>query len=291
MAFRVLFILVLCIGSNVIYGQQDNLFATEFNYVPSNSNSVGFKNSNVTFNYAVKVKKGTLINSLEYSNYKVDYNSNEKLNSDLLGIECFNSIGYSLKFNKEILNGWSYSIGVSPTITSNLESSISLDDFIINGEAVFSKKYTKSKLNLGVIRNSSFGFITPIPLITFEGEINENLKYSVGFPITEFSYKVNNTNMFSMYVKPKGFYANIGNEAYVNVDGEVKKAKFQSFISGLKFSHCIDNNWKIEVDAGYQLKSDYELLDENLNSVYEFKTKNNISVGVSLKFNLLNDKS
>jgi len=77
----------------------------------------------------------------------------------------------------------------------------------------------------------------------------------------------------------------------VNMDDEVEKAQFQSIVSGLKYSHCIDDNWKIEFDAGYQLKSDYELLDKNLNSVYEFKTKNNFSAGVSLKFNLLNDKS
>ena len=290
MFFRVLFI-VVCIGSNTVFSQQNNLFATEINYVPGSSSTVGFQNSVVAFKYPVTLKKGTLINSLEYSNYKMDYNATEKLDVTAFGIVDFNSIAYSLEYRNEILNGWNYAITASPTIASNFESSISLDDVSLEGSVVFSKMFAKNKLKLGVVRNSSFGFETPIPVIAVEGAINEKVTYSVGFPITEVSYKVNETNQFSMYAKPTGFYATIGNSVFVNVDDEVKKAQFQSIVSGIKFSHSVDENWKIEVDAGYQLKSEYELLDKNENSVYEFKTKNNFSAGVSLKFNVLNNKS
>ncbi len=290
MVLRVLLI-VLILGTNLIVAQTDNLFVTEFNYVPSSSNSVGFQDANVTFNYPIEFKEGVLTNSLAYSNYKIDYNSDEILNESLLGIESFKSVAYTLQFKKEILNGWEYSISASPAISSNFESNISFDDVIFNGAAIFSKKYTNNKLKFGVIRNSSYGFNTPIPVVSIAGAINQKLTYSVGFPITEFLYKVNTRNQFSLYAKPKGFYSNITNEIVVNIDDEVEKAQFQSIISGLKYSHNIDDNWKIEVDAGYQLKSDYELLDKDLNSVYEFKTKNNLSAGVSLKFNLLNDKS
>ena len=290
MFFRVLFI-VVCIGSNAVFAQQNNLFATEINYVPGSSNTVGFQNSVVAFKYPVTLKKGTLINSLEYSNYKMDYNATEKLDETDLGIESFKSIAYSLEYTNEISNGWNYAVTASPKIASNFESTISMDDVRIEGSFVFSKMYAKNKLKLGVVRNSSFGFETPIPVIAVEGAINDKVTYSVGFPITEVSYKVNNTNQFSMYAKPKGFYANIGNSVFVNVDDEVKKAQFQSIVSGVKFSHSIDDNWKIEFDAGYQLKSDYNLLDKKENSVYEFKTKNNFSAGVSLKFNVLNNKS
>lgn len=287
MAFRVLFS-VLFIGCSA-FAQQNNLFVTEFNYVHGSTNTVGFQNSNATLKYPLKLQKGTLINSLEYTNYKVDYN--DKLDEAAFGIETFKSIAYALKFNKDILNGWNYSISVSPTLASNFESKVSTDDLFINGGVVFTKMYAKNKLKLGVVRNLSYGFNSPIPVIAVEGSLNENLAYSVGFPITEFLYKVNNTNQFSLYAKPKGFYANIGNSVFVNVNDEVEKAQFQSYVSGLKFSHSIDENWKIEFDAGYQLKSEYNLLDKNLNSVYEFKTKNNFSAGVSLKFDLLNNKS
>ena len=290
MFFRVLFI-VVCIGSNAVFAQQNNLFATEINYVPGSSSTVGFQNSVVAFKYPVTLKKGTLINSLEYSNYKMDYNATEKLDVTAFGIVDFNSIAYSLEYSNEILNGWNYAITASPTIASNFESSISLDDVSLEGSVVFSKMFAKNKLKLGVVRNSSFGFETPIPVIAVEGAVKDKVTYSVGFPITEVSYKVNDTNHFSMYAKPTGFYATIGNSVFVNVDDEVKKAQFQSIVSGIKFSHSVDENWKIEVDAGYQLKSEYELLDKNENSVYEFKTKNNFSAGVSLKFNVLNNKS
>lgn len=283
--------LVLILVSNLALAQNSALFATEFNFVSSSSSAVGFLDSNVTFKYPTNYKTGVLTHSLTYSNYNIDYNSNEMLNEDKLGIESFKSISYTLEFNKNILNNWSYSISVSPIISSNFDSTISWGDLFFDGSVVFSKDFAKNKLQLGVVKNLTFGFNTPIPLITIDGLINKKLTYSIGFPVTEFLYKVNATNKFSLYAKPKGFYANITNEILVNVNDEVKRAQYQSIISGLKYSHCIDDNWKIEVDAGYQLKSDYELLDKNLNSVYEFKTKNNFSAGVSLKFNLINDKS
>ena len=289
MFYRVLFI-VVCIGSHAIFAQQNSLFVTEIKYVPGTSNTVGFQKSMVGFNYPIALKKGTLTNSLQYSNYKMDYNSNEKLDYSTLNLKSFNSIAYSLSFNNELSNDWAYTISVAPTIASNFNSSVSINDVSIEGGLVFSKIIADKKLHLGVVRNSSFGFETLIPVISVDGAINKNLRYSIGFPITEFLYSINNINQFGAYVKPEGFYANTGNNLVINND-TVEKAKFQSFVSGIKFSHCIDDNWKIEFDAGYQLKSDYDLLDENNNSVYEFKTKNNISAGVSLKFNLLNNKS
>ncbi|UMB59882.1 DUF6268 family outer membrane beta-barrel protein [Lutibacter sp. A80] len=291
MAYRVLLIFLM-LGANLIVAQtNDDLFVTGFNYVPGTSNSVGFQEANVAFDYSVDFKEGVLTNSLAYSNHKINYNSNEVLNESLLGIESFESVAYTLQFKKAISNGWGYLISASPSISSNFESSISFDDVIFNGAVIFSKMFINKKLNFGVVRNSSYGFSTPIPVVSIAGAINQKLTYSVGFPIIEFLYKVNTKNQFSLYAKPKGFYSNITNEIVVNIDDEVEKAQFNSIVSGLKYSHSIDDNWKVELDAAYQLKSDYELLDKNLNSVYEFKTKNNFSAGVSLKFNLLNDKS
>lgn len=283
--------MVLCMGSSVVFSQQENLFVTEFKYVPSTSNTVGFQDSNVAFKYAVKLKNGSLINGLKYTSNRVIYNDSEKLEEEPLGIELFQSIAYSLNLKKEIVNGWSYNVNIAPTVASNFESSLTFDDFFVDGGVVFAKKFNNNTIHFGVVRNLFYGFHSPIPLITVDGAINDNLKYSVGFPITELSYIVNNTNEFSMFVKPKGFYANIANDLVVNVDDDVESVQFQSFVTGLQFSHCVDDNWLIVFDAGYQLKSDYELLDKNKNSVYEFKTKNNFSAGVSLKFNLLNDKS
>ena len=77
----------------------------------------------------------------------------------------------------------------------------------------------------------------------------------------------------------------------IDSDSLAEKARYQSIISGINFSHVIDDNWKIGLDVGYQLSSTYELLDKNKNSVLEFKTKNSVDVGLSLKFNLLNNKN
>lgn len=291
MRFRIV-LLIVFIGINTVFAQENNVSVNvDFSYVPEQTNSVGFQNSSVEINFPVYIKKGFFINSIQYSSYKMNYPSNQEMVSSYIDVNCFKSIGYSISYANSISNNWSYLVDVKPTLSSNFDSNINKSDFLLNGGIVFTKKYKNSSLQLGAIKNSNFGFNKLIPVISFNGNLSEKVSYKLGIPITELTYKVNQTNSFNAYVKPKGFYANIGNEAYIDSDSLAEKVRYQSIISGINFSHAIDDNWKIGLNVGYQLSSTYELLDKNKNSVLEFKTKNSFDVGLSLKFNLLNNKN
>lgn len=291
MNFRIALLFVF-IGFNLIIAQENNLSAgVNFSFVPENSNSVGFENSSVDISFPIKVKSGLLINSFEYANYQVNYTSNEKMNTSFLDLDVFKKIRYSISYINSINNNWSYLVEFSPTLSSNLVTDITNKDFLLNGGIVFTKKYEKSNFQIGAMRNLSFGFNTLIPVIAFNGNLSEKVSFKLGVPITEITYKVNQNNIFNAYIKPEGFYATIGNQFIINGIDIVEKAKYQSIISGINFSHTIDDYWKIGLDVGYQLSSKYELLDKNKSSVHEFQTKDNVNVGLSLKFNLLNNKN
>jgi hypothetical protein len=287
MRFRVLFV-ILFIGINSIIAQDDALLNIENGFVPERSNSVGFNNSYIEINVSSKISKGVLTNSVFYSEYRLKYSSDEFMNTEYL--EQFRSIGYTLKYFNTINSEWSYNLALSPTISSNLESNVSFRDVILNGSLIFTKKYNNSKFELGLVNNSNYGYNSPIPLITFSSKIANNLSYKFGFPESTLNYQINSKNNLNLYVKPKGYYANLSNKIVLNESDFAEKSRFRSVISGLNYEHTIDDYWKILFDAGYQLSSNYDLLNNN-NRVYQFNAKNSFYVGFNLKFDLLKENN
>ena len=282
---RVLFILFF--SFHLGFSQNEVQMKIDFNFVPKESNSFGFNNSSVEINVPTKLKKGLFINSLSYSKYKINYTSTESINTDYL--ESFNSIEYSLKYLNILNSNWSYSVEISPTISSNFESKILFKDVILNGELVFKRKLKVGSFQIGLLKNSNVGFKNLVPVISYSSSINDNINYTLGFPQSKVQYKLNSTNSLNLYIKPKGFYANLSDAIMLNSFEEAEKALFQSVITGLNYIHKIDDSWKISLDAGYQLKADYKLLNNN-RSVYEFNSKNKLYMGLNLKFDLLKCK-
>jgi hypothetical protein len=284
MRLRVLFF-ILFIGYYSIIAQEDALINIEYSFVHERLNSVGFNNSYIVINVPSEISKGILTNSMFYSEYRVKYSSDEFVITKHL--ERFRSIGYTLKYFNPINSEWSYNLALSPTISSNFESNVSFRDVILNGSLIFTKKYNNSKFELGLVINSNYGYNSPIPLITFSSKIADNLSYKFGFPQSTLNYQINSKNNLNLYVKPKGYYANLSNKIVLNESDFAEKSRFRSVITGLNYVHTIDDYWKILLDAGYQLSSNYDLLNNN-NSVYQFNAKNSFYVGFNLKFDLLN---
>lgn len=253
----------------------------------NNSNSVGLKNATIKINLPLHLKKGRLTNRLFFSKYNLDYNSEEILNTS--NIESFKILKYSLEYYTPISNTWSLKTNFSPTISSNFEANITMDDVFFNGSLVFIKSNEKSIFKIGVVYNVSFGTKKPMPIISYSRKINNNTSYILGMPITKIEYIFNSINKANIYLKPKGFYSNISNNIVLNNNEIAEMVKYQSIQSGISYSHSIDEFWKLSLDAGYQFSSKYELLNNN-KSIYKFKMENSFFVGLNLKFNLLKNK-
>lgn len=267
--------------------QNFEILNADINSTLNNSNSVGLKNASININLPLKLKKGVLINSLLFSRYNLDYNSDETVNTTT--IESFKTLKYTLGYFIKINDLWSFKTNISPTISSNFESGITMDDVFINGSLAFIKSSRKSSLHIGLVYNNNFGTNKPIPIISYSRKVNNTVSYKLGMPITKIEYIINSTNKANLYLKPKGFYSNISDNLIINTTEKAEKVKYKSIQTGVNYSHAIDGFWKLSLDAGYQLSSKYELLNNN-ESVYEFKTKNSFFVGLNLKFDLLKNK-
>jgi hypothetical protein len=267
--------------------QNSEIFSGNIYSTLNNSNSVGLKNAIIKINLPLYLKKGILTNLLFFSKNKLDYNSDETLKTT--SIESFKTLKYTLGYYFPINNSWSFNAKISPTISSNFDSSLTMDDAFFNGSLVFIKSSKKSKFQLGVVYNVSFGTKKPIPIINYSKKINNSFSYKLGIPITKIEYTFNPTNKAIIYLKPKGFYSNISNNIVLNNNEIAETVKYQSIQSGLSYSHAIDEFWKLSLDAGYQFSSKYELLN-NTKSIYKFNVEDSFFVGLNLKFNLLKNK-
>lgn len=277
-------VFLLMIVSTVGNAQNFEIFSAGLNSTLNNSNSVGLRNATINITIPLKLKKGMLTNSMSFSRYYLDYNTDEIMNTET--IESFKTLKYTLGYFTKINDTWGFKTNISPTISSNFDSDITMDDVFLNGSLAFVRSSKKGRLHLGLVYNTGFGTYKPMPIISYSRKVNHVFSYMLGMPITKIEYLINSTNKTNFYLKPKGFYSNISDNLIVNTNDIAEKVKYKSIQTGINYSHSIDEFWKLSLDAGYQFSTKYELLN-NKESVYEFKTKNSFYAGLNLKFDLL----
>ena len=277
-------VFLLMIVSTVGNAQNFEIFSAGLNSTLNNSNSVGLRNATTNITIPLKLKKGMLTNSMSFSRYYLDYNTDEIMNTET--IESFKTLKYTLGYFTKINDTWGFKTNISPTISSNFDSDITMDDVFLNGSLAFVRSSKKGRLHLGLVYNTGFGTYKPMPIISYSRKVNHVFSYMLGMPITKIEYIINSTNKTNFYLKPKGFYSNISDNLIVDTNDIAEKVKYKSIQTGINYSHSIDEFWKLSLDAGYQFSTKYELLN-NKESVYEFKTKNSFYAGLNLKFDLL----
>lgn len=280
-------VFLLIIVSTAGNAQNFEIFSGSINSTLNNSNTVGLRNATFNINLPLTLKKGMLTNSMLFSKHYIDYNTDETINTAT--IESIKTLKYTLGYYTKINNDWGFKMNISPTISSNFESGITMDDVFFNGSLAFVKSSKKGRLHLGLVYNTGFGTNKPIPIISYSRKINNTFSYMLGMPITKIEYTINSTNKANLYLKPKGFYSNISDNLIINTGDTAEKIKYRTIRTGVNYSHAIDDFWKLSLDAGYQFSTKYELLNDN-KSVYEFETKDSFFVGLNLKFDLLKNK-
>ena len=275
------------LGVTSVVGQNKDLLSVEFGALPANSETVSLKMVEAKLNIPVKLKKGILMNGFSFANFKVGYEDGQLLETSEL--EDFKSISYSLSYLKKLNKNWSYMMFLSPNITSNFESDLTFDDINFNGGIAFNKTTNSSKLSFGLAVNSGYGLAIPIPIVSFSKQVSEQFSYVLGIPVTKAQYQFNKRNKASVFVKPKGFIANLSNNIQFE-NGLAKKANYMSIITGLNYQHAIDDCWGISLTSGYQIYSEYNLQNNNNTKIYEFNTSNGMYASIDLNFNLINNK-
>lgn len=266
-----------------------SLFSFNHTMMSGDNNNLDFYKTNLTLNLPLKLKRGFLINSVNFNYYQINYSNTSIITSD---INELYSIKYTLTYIRPLSKKWSISTQAGVSLASNLKSSITSNDFVYNASLLAIKKggNTKqpSRLMFGLAYSTFSGEYRFLPIINYTKVINNKFSYGIGFPRTYFKYNINSRNILKIQAELNGLNANLSNPLGVNTNNLAQKASFTTAGLGLEYTYWMDNNWAISFNGGYAIYNNYELQDENYNKVHEFKVEPAPSFSAGLKFNLKN---
>ncbi len=238
----------------------------------------------------LKGKERYIINGFRYSNAKINFN--EAVGFSTQDLEEYHSLEYTLGYTYPINDKWRFTAQISPTITSNLTSSISFNDVIINGGVILirtlesGKNGKKSRLSLGLTYNQTIGIPAPIPFINYWREINNHLTYTLGFPISKVKYFFSEKrSSLETFVRLDGYYANLSNDVLVNGEN-AESISLSQVIAGIGFDKYYGKRGNLFFKAGYSLRNSLRLNENISDEIFDFDLANAFYLRIGFKFNL-----
>mgnify|MGYP003676215776 CR=1 FL=1 len=293
---KTLHYLTFSLVSMVSYGQKmfttthaGDVMALEYSsYL--NLNDVQLDTKSVTIDFTSVLDKPTIGFGMSYTNNSLDFDAYDRFH-DYSAFEELHSIELFARYKKALRNNWDVNVTVAPYVSSTFNEAISSDDFILSYAGSFTKTWDKdglkSSLKIGAGYGSLFGKPNFYPLLSYSKHVNDKLRYEIGIPVTGVFYKLNEQNSFDFKAEPESIYANntsdfsmTNNEVVYNSELEFKALKL-----GLGYQFRFDDNWSTHFNMGYLLASELTL-SENDNTIYDFDSKESLSLNIGISFNI-----
>ncbi len=227
-----------------------------------------------------------LVNGVRYANIDLDFNRD--FNFDTRPLKTIHSIEYTLGYTFLLKNKqWRFTAQLAPTISSNLDEKIKMDDLIWSGGILFIRtreEPKKSRLTLGLFYSQQAGIPAPIPFATYFKQVSERLNYTIGVPISKMKYFFNKKTSLEAFVTFDGYYANLSNSLAVG-DKTADHISLSAVVTGLGFDKYYGKRMNIFIKGGYTLKSTLRLLEDRTEEVFDFDMKNSFTIRLGAKFN------
>ncbi|AXG69221.1 hypothetical protein KORDIASMS9_01441 [Kordia sp. SMS9] len=268
--------------------EKPDLLSFNYTMTPEGEDEVEFYRTNVSANIPIKLKKGMLMNSVGLDYFQLNHNG---VNFSTTAFNEIYGINYRLMYIRPISsNGWNLQVSGGTSIVSNLASSIQSEDFQFNA-SLGVKKFGGSpekpyELTIGVGYLPVFGEPRILPIINYTKKLNEKYTISLGFPRMFVSYRMTEKSEFRLSSWFNGFYANLSEDVIIPGTRKAQKSLFVSAGLGLEYNYWMDSNWAISVKGGYSFLNEYELLDEDNNTLYDFDAAAKPYFSTGIKFNL-----
>lgn len=286
---RVMGICLLLFTTNA-YSQDFKLAGLHYaNYPKSeiNNGSGGEKTSFNEFGFFVNVPKTfkndstILINGLGYASVNATmYNfSGLPSNEEDKKLQTFY---YQVSLLHKWNDKWSFVASLKPTIASDFEQSLSIDDFVLQASVLVSKKMNdKMKLGVGVLNSTRWGSPLVLPALSFhykhkKHQLNAllpvNLKYT-------YSFLPKNNLILGMKYARNGADFNV----YSSTTANVNKINYSRANIGFLATYKPRKFMRFELHTGISTGRTYNLIDDNLN-VTDFSSKAEpfVTIGFSI---------
>ena len=235
----------------------------------------------LAFPKLLKNKKTVLINGLEFTNLKPEFSSETPNSSPIT--KNFYSIAYRFGvINPLGSNGWSYSLGLKPTIASDFEESVSSEDFILQASVLFSKRANQNfKYGFGLTYSTRFGKKQVLPVVQLVYKRNNWGTYAY-LPAYIAQFYHFNTSKLGLSIRLNGNNYNFMSTA--NVAGlDLDKLSFSRVNIGPEYELKLTKSLRLNLNGGITVASKLDWLNGDGNSELDLSPENKFFAKIGLK--------
>ncbi|WP_299364117.1 DUF6268 family outer membrane beta-barrel protein [Winogradskyella sp.] len=246
----------------------------------------------INLNMFKKLNKGILSLGLGYHRNELTFKDNNE-SIQFEDFDNFHNIRLNMIYIRPLSKDWSLNVALSPSLLSNFEGDLTTEDIVFNSFTTVGKKWTKENKNssfrFGLAFGTQFGAPRLFPIASYQKEVNDQLSYSIGLPVTGVFYKINTYNSVQFSLRPEGTFVN--NSSTFRIEGndqDLRNTKLQinAFNLSLGYELTLDDNWVTTFNLGYIPVSNMQVLDDNNDEIYDFEADESISINIGLSFNI-----
>lgn len=290
--------LAFSLASFVSYGQKmfyttdvKDLVALEYEIYPGISD-IQFNNKSVNIDFTSLLEHSAIGFGVNYTNRSLDFEDYET-NHNFNEFEELHNIEVFANYKKALLNNWNLNLTFAPYLSSSLNEKITSEDFVLSYSVNFIKNWDKeglkSHLKLGAGYGSLFGKPNFYPLISYSNNVNEKLRYEIGFPLSGAFYKINTQSTIDFTAQPESIYANNASGLNLYNDSVLydSKLEFKALKVSLGYKLQFDSNWSSYFNVGYLTASELSL-ENNDHTIYDFDSSGSLSLNIGISLNINN---
>jgi len=247
------------------------------------SGKVSFSEMKVSLSYLklLKNKKTALINSVEFTNLKPTF-------SEGINISTISRNFYSAAYNLAMVNplgtkGWSYALGVKPTLASDFKEKLSSEDFILQVIAIFSKRANENfKYGFGVSYNTRFGKRQIMPILQLIYKKNK-WEMNTYFPAYISKFYHFKTSKLGLTISVNGNNYNFKNNlALTGLD--LDKLIYSRINIGPEYEIKLMKKIKLNLSGGITVANKLDWIDGGGDSELDLSPENKVFFKTGLKF-------
>jgi len=257
----------------------------ESEFIKNNqSGKVAFSEVKVSLTYPtlLKNKKTVLINGIEFTNLKPTFSG--EINDSPVSRD-FYSIAYNLAMVNPLgTKGWSYTLGLKPTLASDFEEKLSSEDFILQVLAMFSKRANENfKYGFGISYNTRFGKKQVIPLLQLIYKKNkwETYAYLPAYVGQFYHFK---TSKIGLSVSVNGNNYNFSNTNIATTGLDLDKLMYSRINIGPEYEIKLMKKLKLNLSGGIAVANKLDWLNGEGDSELDLSPENKAFFKVGLKF-------
>ncbi|WP_239000283.1 DUF6268 family outer membrane beta-barrel protein [Hyunsoonleella ulvae] len=286
-----LYLLLSLMGIQHGHCQLTDIARLEYSFIPQSNSEDNYNRLRALFNYPIETKKDCyLVVGAEYN--RVILNLEEDYPFDTSALDRIHIIDLNLGYTFKWKDTWRVGLNFNPRISSTLTTSLSMDDFFLNGGVFFINDRTKAedinrpyRLILGLTYNATTGIPFPLPFVSYFRNINHRWSFNAGVPKSNLKYAINTKNNLQAFVALDGYLAHIQEKYPVNGD-LVDHISLSVAVGGLGYEYLFTKNLVGYLYTGYTFRLNNVLRNENRDEVFKLDEINAFYLRTGIKFKI-----